>query len=109
MKTLLPAALWVAASALLGACSDPCDDILILVPTPQTGEVVFQNRCRSCHGADGSGTDDGPDLNTRVPLMERCDIALTVHDGVGEMEGFAGFLTLQEMSDVTEYVFLEFR
>lgn len=106
MTTLLPAFL---VAMLAGCGEDACDDVLINVPTPTNGAIVFQNRCSRCHGPAGTGTDDGPDLNTRVPLVERCDIVNTVVNGRGEMEGFEDFLTLQEVSDVTEYVFLEFR
>lgn len=109
MKNLIPALLVVTSTLLTGACNDPCDDVLINVPTPTNGSIVFQNRCRQCHAPDGTGTEDGPDLNTRVPLVERCDIVRTVVDGQGEMEGFGDFLSLQEVADVTEYVFLEFR
>lgn len=106
MKKLLAIPLGIL---VLVGCRDICDDVLINVSTPTEGEIVFQNRCRACHGPAGLGTENGPDLNGRVPLMSRCDIVQTVYDGRGDMEGFGDFLTLQEIADVTEYVLLEFR
>ena len=89
-------------------CQQPCTEVLSLVPEPVVGEVLYGNNCRTCHGPAGQG-DIGPALPTRIPFLDRCDVANVIIQGSGDMPGLGDRLEPQDVADITEYVVLEFR
>ncbi len=62
--------------------------------------AVYSANCAICHGASGEG-DSGPSLQTStVSFSEMVSI---VTDGVGEMPGFAGALSEDEIQAVSQF------
>ena len=49
------------------------------------GPTLYLDRCESCHGYDGRGTDAGPDLRWRVQGMTVDEVADVVLFGEGLM------------------------
>jgi mono/diheme cytochrome c family protein len=83
-------------------CADVEARIAALPADPAAGEAVWAEACASCHGAAGEGTATGPDLGDEAADAER--IAGKVWWGWGEMEGFRGELTRQEVADVVAWL-----
>ena len=64
------------------------------------GGAVYAANCAICHGASGEG-DSGPSLQaSAVSFSEMVDI---VTNGVGEMPGFAGALSQDEIQAVSAF------
>jgi len=75
-----------------------------------TGAGVFKAKCVTCHGQDGSGTAVGKSLKVadlRSPeIQSKPDAELTqaISDGKGNMPGFKGNITDDEIHAVLAYV-----
>ena len=106
MTRWMPLVSMVGMLATVG-CGSPCDAVLGNPPDTRVGEIVYGNRCRTCHGPAGEG-DEGPALGTRVPFLSRCEVAEQVMFGSGDMPGFDGVISDEDISSVTEYRMLEF-
>lgn len=78
------------------------DDILALTGDATTGAEVFTSKCSACHGADGSGTDSGPDLYAQAPGLSDTDLLDIMFNGTGSMPAVS--LDDQEAADVLAYV-----
>jgi cytochrome c oxidase cbb3-type subunit 3 len=79
------------------------------------GESVFGDYCRTCHGPGGAGSPGYPNLADDVWLWggSRAEIEHTIRVGIrsghqntrrSQMPAFGGFLTRQQIADVTENV-----
>lgn len=66
------------------------------------GLKVYENNCLSCHGAEGSGGHNGPNLQDIN--MDKEQIIKQIKNGSGNMPGFEGTLTEEEIKAVTEYI-----
>lgn len=101
------------SSALAASCgSDPSPEVEVGpdgTPDPVlvVGRGVYVDRCSSCHGADGSGTGNGPRLN-RGRLLEAypdsSKAVAVVSEGRNRMPGFGGLLTTGEIDAVLRYI-----
>lgn len=67
---------------LLVACAD---DEPVETDSGVDGAEVFAETCAACHGADGSGTASGEDLNTVAPGLTVEEIESVVSQGIGTM------------------------
>ncbi len=75
------------------------------------GQQVFQNRCVTCHGTDGSGnTMMGKQLNAKnlaspeVQKLSAAEMTNVVSAGQGNMPAFGDRLSEQEIAQVVGYV-----
>jgi cytochrome c6 len=74
------------------------------------GAVVYKSKCATCHGPDGSGTAVGKSLNVAdlrsAQVQNKSDAELTqsISDGKGNMPGFKGNITDDEIHSVLAYV-----
>lgn len=74
------------------------------------GASVFKAKCVTCHGQDGSGTAVGKSLQAadlRSPQVQnKSDAELTqaISDGKGNMPGFKGNITDDEIHAVLAHV-----
>ncbi|MFL5845724.1 MAG: PQQ-binding-like beta-propeller repeat protein [Solirubrobacteraceae bacterium] len=68
------------------------------------GEAVFADNCSTCHGADGTGGNGGPDLTGLPSAKVEDNVLKQVEKGGGGMPAFEGVLTPQQIADVTSYV-----
>ncbi|SEQ89032.1 alcohol dehydrogenase (cytochrome c) [Virgibacillus subterraneus] len=66
------------------------------------GLKVYENNCLSCHGAEGAGGHNGPNLQNINMNTEQ--IIQQIKNGGGNMPGFEGTLTEEEIKAVTEYI-----
>lgn len=77
------------------------------------GKQVYEGKCESCHGKDGTGRGnlfDLPDLNEESLWRGNTQARLinTVKTGRGEMPGFDGMLSDEEIEAVLRYESREF-
>ena len=77
----------------------------------KAGEDVYQAKCATCHGQDGSGnTPVGKSLQVAdlrsAAVQSKSDAELTqsVSDGKGNMPGFKGNITDDEIHAVVTFV-----
>jgi mono/diheme cytochrome c family protein len=98
----------VALPLAVGCGFDCEDDVLNLTADPEVGEFLYDNKCATCHGPDGTGVS-GPSLLDIVPQRTSCDIIATVRDGPGAMPAFDRELDNRELADLLEFVTLEFQ
>ncbi len=98
--------LYVWAAVLLTACTSPSETgdaiqtIVSLTGDVTNGAAVYDTNCAVCHGDSGEG-DSGPELYETEEAVELADI---VWNGSGDMAGYDGFLTEQEVADVIAFV-----
>jgi cytochrome c6 len=72
------------------------------------GAALFTTKCAGCHGADGTKAMPAmgvKPINTSDVKGKGADtLKKEISNGVGKMPGFAGKLTPEEITAVTEYV-----
>lgn len=74
------------------------------------GATVFKSKCVTCHGADGSGTAVGKSLKVadlrsdEVQKKSDTELIQSVSDGKGNMPGFKGNLTDDEIHAAITFV-----
>ena len=76
-------------------------------PILVAGRAIYADRCSSCHGAEGSGTRDGPRVNRgRLSQVYPVpgDAAEVVSEGRRRMPAFGGILTDGEIDAVLRYI-----
>jgi polyvinyl alcohol dehydrogenase (cytochrome) len=66
------------------------------------GRVVYQQRCASCHGGNGEGAS-GPTLSGVADRLTIDDHVAVVRDGRGQMPGWDGRLSDEEIEAVVDY------
>jgi polyvinyl alcohol dehydrogenase (cytochrome) len=67
-----------------------------------SGEDVYQRSCANCHGGSGEGAS-GPSLVGVDERLSRADHLEIVREGRGEMPGWEGDLTPEEIEAVVDY------
>lgn len=75
-------------------------------PTPNArGAQIYASVCAVCHGDDREG-GTGPELTAAAMIARYPDIESQISDvleGTGDMDGFAGTFTEEEIRDVVLY------
>lgn len=66
------------------------------------GEDIFKNNCLACHGAEGAGGHNGPNL--QKTKMDHDAIIKQVTNGGGQMPSFKDTLSKEEIEAVADYV-----
>jgi mono/diheme cytochrome c family protein len=80
---------------------------VVRVPTPVTGEQVYQSVCQACHMADakgGTGAGTIPALAKNPRIAGAAYPIMIVTQGRGAMPGFSGLLTNAQMAGAITYV-----
>jgi mono/diheme cytochrome c family protein len=90
--------------------------VVLLIASPAnsqdsaSGPSVYKSKCTTCHGPDGGGTAVGKSLKAadlRSPeVQSKSDAELTqvISDGKGNMPGFKGTITDEEIHAVLAHV-----
>jgi len=90
--------------------------VMVVTANPAAGEdtaagaTVYKSKCATCHGPDGGGTAVGKSLKAAdlrsAEVQSKSDAELTqsVSDGKGNMPGFKGNITDDEIHAVLKYV-----
>jgi mono/diheme cytochrome c family protein len=74
------------------------------------GATVFKSKCVTCHGSDGAGTAVGKSLKVadlrsdEVQKKPDAELIQSVSDGKGNMPGFKGNLTDEEIHAAITFV-----
>ena len=74
------------------------------------GADAYKSKCATCHGADGSGTAVGKSLkvadlrSAEVQSKSDAELTQTISDGKGNMPGFKGTITDDEIHAVLAHV-----
>jgi cytochrome c6 len=74
------------------------------------GAATFKSKCVTCHGADGSGTAVGKSLKVAdlrsdaVQKKSDAELIQSVSDGKGNMPGFKGNITDDEIQAAVTFV-----
>jgi mono/diheme cytochrome c family protein len=97
---------WLVGSG----CADECDEVLTTADKdPIKGQVVYDNRCSTCHGKEGFG-GSGPDLHERLPLLTSCEIVDTVRMGPGVMPAWSkSDIDTPELANLIGFMTTEFQ
>lgn len=69
---------------------------------PPTGEGLYAVHCERCHGADGDGTDDGPELGAGVGRHSDGQLVNTILNGEGDMPAIG--VTDDEAQLIVDYL-----
>lgn len=103
MMTRILLLLFVCSTMSCAAALDEerVDDVLALEGDPQTGAAFFSDSCERCHGPDGNGDGQGPELVGAG--LQRRDIVEAVLKGPWRMPSFSDESD-QELADVTAFV-----
>jgi mono/diheme cytochrome c family protein len=95
---------WWGALVLAG-CVDPgaVDACVLGLPGDvDHGASVWGAACAGCHGAAGQGAQGGPDV--RDEAADPARLVRKVLWGWGEMPGFHGALSKEDVADVVAFV-----
>jgi cytochrome c6 len=74
------------------------------------GAAVFKSKCITCHGPDGGGTAVGKSLqaadlrSAKIQSKSDAELIQTISDGKGNMPGFKGDITDEEIHAVLAHV-----
>ncbi|WP_462413135.1 outer membrane protein assembly factor BamB family protein [Neobacillus sp. Marseille-QA0830] len=66
------------------------------------GESIYTNNCLACHGAEGAGGHNGPNL--QQTKLDRAGVIKQVTNGGGGMPPFKNTLTKEQIEAVADYV-----
>jgi mono/diheme cytochrome c family protein len=81
--------------------------ILALTGDPEAGQLLFGEKCASCHGKDGLGTSAAPSLYERVPKLTDIELARTLVTGKSPMPSWAQ-LTDQQLCNLRAFARTKF-
>ena len=98
MKVCASAAGLVVAALLLGACGSSDE-----TSAPRTGREIYVASCQTCHGRQGEGFVGPTLVDVAVRYPDVADEISLVMNGAGEMPGWGGRLTTEEITTVVEY------
>ncbi len=70
----------------------------------EAGLAIFESNCLSCHGTQGAGGHNGPNLQQSKAAEDTDTIMDRVRNGQGGMPAFEGILTDEEIQQVADYV-----
>ncbi|MGG3560724.1 PQQ-dependent dehydrogenase, methanol/ethanol family [Neobacillus rhizosphaerae] len=68
------------------------------------GQTVFEGNCLACHGREGTGGHNGPDLQLSQVAKDPEKVTERVNKGGTTMPAFGDILTKQQIKDVTAYI-----
>jgi mono/diheme cytochrome c family protein len=72
-----------------------------------SGKEIYSANCESCHGEQGTGGLNAPNWQKesgRLAQLSLDEIAAVTESGIGDMPGFGGGLTADELNGVAQYV-----
>ncbi len=67
------------------------------------GEEVYLRECAVCHDADGTGTQDGPNITNDVPGLNAAELEDIILNGKGDMPPTEN-VTPEEVTALIEYL-----
>jgi mono/diheme cytochrome c family protein len=67
-------------------------------------EVFASHGCAHCHGVNGVGGGQGPDLQLVRKRMNKAQIARQIHDGSKEMPAYGDQLSSVQIDDLVAYL-----
>jgi mono/diheme cytochrome c family protein len=71
---------------------------------PEEGLTLYNNTCLSCHGNQGAGGHNGPDLQISKVTSDKDAVIERIKNGGSSMPAFEGQLTEEEIKSIAEYV-----
>jgi quinohemoprotein ethanol dehydrogenase len=69
----------------------------------EEGQKVFEGNCLACHGREGTGGHNGPDLQLSQVTKDPNQVLERVKNGGKTMPAFGEILNEQQIKDVTAY------
>lgn len=70
----------------------------------EDGMKLYKNTCLSCHGNQGTGGHNGPDLQISKVTSDKNAVIERIKNGGSSMPAFEGLLTEEEINSLAEYV-----
>ncbi|MGN8069921.1 cytochrome c [Mucilaginibacter sp. SG564] len=71
--------------------------------SPLTGKPLFEKKCATCHGNDGTRGRWGA-ANLRLSKLDNNELLYTISNGRGFMPNWGKKLTAGQISSVIEYI-----
>lgn len=71
---------------------------------PDKGLAVYKGNCLACHGTEGTGGHNGPDLQLSTMSDDPQAIIAKVKAGGGGMPAFQGVLSDDDINNVAAYI-----
>lgn len=68
------------------------------------GEALYKGNCLACHGTEGTGGHNGPDLQTSTVSDDAQAVIAKINAGGGGMPAFKGVLTDDQINDLAAYI-----
>ncbi|MFC4559420.1 PQQ-binding-like beta-propeller repeat protein [Virgibacillus kekensis] len=72
--------------------------------TVSTGADIYKGNCLACHGAEGAGGHNGPNLQDSKMINDKKALIEQIKNGSGTMPPFKDTLTEEEINAVAEYL-----
>ncbi|MGY9083823.1 MAG: c-type cytochrome [Acidimicrobiales bacterium] len=96
------------------ATATPVPTTTPIPPAPEPGidgATIFAGSCASCHGADGTGINNWPDISSIGQFFtdDASPLIGLVTNGSKNMPSFAASLTADEIAAVVQYVVATFQ
>jgi len=70
----------------------------------EAGLKLYENTCLACHGNQGAGGHNGPDLQISLITSDENAVMERIKAGGASMPAFEGLLTDDEIEDIAKYV-----
>lgn len=104
MRLCLFALLLTPLAACGGAMNERAADIAALDGDATAGGDLYQTNCSACHGADGQGTSQGPNIVEEVAEHSDESTISTILNGEDEMPAFEDTFTDEEAADLVAFL-----
>ncbi|MEQ6378105.1 PQQ-binding-like beta-propeller repeat protein [Bacillaceae bacterium S4-13-56] len=69
-----------------------------------SGQTIFENNCLACHGKEGVGGHNGPNLRESLIAADRDKLSNQIKNGSGGMPPFEGVLSEDEIQSLADYI-----
>ncbi|MFC4410922.1 PQQ-binding-like beta-propeller repeat protein [Chungangia koreensis] len=96
----LPAGTVIDASQ---SANQPTDEDVVAVDVGQ-GLAIFEANCLACHGDQGTGGHNGPDLQKSLITEDKDEVLERIKNGGASMPSFKDTLSEEEIEAVAAYV-----
>jgi alcohol dehydrogenase (cytochrome c) len=89
---------------ILGFFGLLCSSAPVLAQNVDPGRKSFEDRCATCHGADGNGGEMGPPIALRLSTLDDQQLTKVIREGVPPKGMPPNIVADSEMSDLVKFL-----